>query len=216
MISLADPPAAAAPGTKGERTRATILEAAARLFGQRGFDGTGIRDIEEEAGVNRGVVTYHFGNKDDIWKAVVDYLFTPYVDDLRSKSELILALEPAARRRFLIGHFVRTSARHPRMNQLMIQENLARSWRLDWLVEHYLKPVGELHRALAGDDPALRAVENDPHLRYLLLGACVHVFALAGEVDALYGRDVFDEAFVERHVQAVLSIFENYTGRASA
>lgn len=202
--------------TKGERTRAAILEAASRLFSERGYEGTGIRDIEDAAGVNRGVVTYHFGNKEAIWKAVVEFLFTPYLEDLRSKRELILALDPPARRRFLLGHFVRTSARRPHMNNLMIQENLARSWRIEWIVEHYLRPLGELHREFAGDDPALRAIETDPHLRYLLLGACVHVFALAGEVEALYGRDVFDESFVEAHVRTVLAFFENQTGRASA
>jgi TetR/AcrR family transcriptional regulator len=213
ITSPARPASPAIP--KGHRTRTAILEAAARLFSQRGFDGTGIRDIEDAAGVNRGVVTYHFGNKEDIWKAVVDFLFEPYIQDLRSKRELILALEPAARRRFLIGHFVRTSAQRPEMNHLMIQENLARSPRLDWIIERYLRPLGELHRELSNDDPALRAVETDPHLRYALLGACVHVFALAGEVDALYNRDVFDEQFVEGHIRRVIALIERHDGRES-
>lgn len=196
---------------KGESTRHAILEAASRLFSERGYEGTGIRDIEQAAGVNRGVVTYHLGNKEAIWKAVVEFVFGPYVKDLESKKELILALEPAARRRFLLSMFVRTSALRPRMNDLMIQENLARTWRIDWIVERYLIPMRELFRELSADDPALRAIETDANFRYVILGACIHAFSIPREVESLFGEDVFSEAYIERHIETILSLFENRT-----
>lgn len=198
-----------AGASKGERTRHAILEAASRLFSERGYEGTGIRDIEQAAGVNRGVVTYHLGNKEEIWKAVVEFVFGPYVRDLESKQELILALEPAARRRFLLSMFVRTSAARPQMNYLMIQENLARTWRIDWIVERYLMPARELFRSWSEDDPALRAIETDPNFRYAILGACIHAFSLPREVESLFGKNVFSEAYIERHIETVMTIFEN-------
>ena len=76
---------------RGTRTRTQILEAAIRLFAQLGYEGTGIRDIESAAGVRRGVVTYHFGNKDDVWKAAFEYAFMPYLYELRSKKDLLRA-----------------------------------------------------------------------------------------------------------------------------
>lgn len=199
------------PATKGDRTRHDILEAASRLFSERGYEGTGIRDIENAAGVNRGVVTYHFGNKEDIWKAVAEHVFAPYVRDLLSKKELILALEPAARRRFLLSQFVRVSASRPQMNYLMIQENLARTWRIDWLLEHYLIPIRDLHRELSADDPAMAAMETDANFRYVILGACIHAFSLPREVESLFGQDVFDEAYIQRHIDTIMAIFESHT-----
>lgn len=205
-----NPEALPAPG-KGDRTRTAILEAAARLFSQRGYEGTGIRDVEAAADVNRGVVTYHFGNKDDLWKAAADHVFAPYLHDLISKQELILALEPPARRRFLLSQFVRTSAKRPQMNYLMLQENLARTWRIDWLVEHYLDPLRELQVKFSADDPIVRAIEADPNLRYAVLGACVHAFALPREVESLFGQNVFDDAYIERHITTILTLFERHT-----
>ena len=43
--------------------RQQILDAAARLFSERGFGGTGMREIAKEAGVSLSMVNYHFGTK---------------------------------------------------------------------------------------------------------------------------------------------------------
>lgn len=43
--------------------RARIRDEALRLFGQRGYRGTSIRDLAEVAGVSPGLVQHHFGSK---------------------------------------------------------------------------------------------------------------------------------------------------------
>ena len=45
-------------------TRARILDAAERLFMAHGYDGTSMRQITGEAGVNLAAVNYHFGSKE--------------------------------------------------------------------------------------------------------------------------------------------------------
>lgn len=47
-----------------------LLEAAARLFKTRGFEGTSIRDIAAEANMLPGSVYYHFASKDELLVAV--------------------------------------------------------------------------------------------------------------------------------------------------
>lgn len=47
-------------------TRERILEVAARLFSERGFAGTSIRDIAGELGVTKAALYYHFPSKDAI------------------------------------------------------------------------------------------------------------------------------------------------------
>jgi AcrR family transcriptional regulator len=54
-----------------EATRARILGAATRLVGQRGVDGTTVRDIAAEAHVSLATVLHYFGSKDDLYGAVV-------------------------------------------------------------------------------------------------------------------------------------------------
>jgi len=50
-----------------EDTRDRILTAAQKLFGEKGFDSTSVRDITTEAGCNIASVNYHFGGKDNLY-----------------------------------------------------------------------------------------------------------------------------------------------------
>jgi AcrR family transcriptional regulator len=49
-----------------DRTRTLILDAAERLYAERGFADVTLRDIVAAAGVNLAAVNYHFGSKDEL------------------------------------------------------------------------------------------------------------------------------------------------------
>lgn len=53
-------------------TRDIIQEVASKLFAQNGYDNTSIRDISSEAGVNLASVNYHFKNKQNLYKEVME------------------------------------------------------------------------------------------------------------------------------------------------
>jgi AcrR family transcriptional regulator len=53
-----------------ERTKERILNAAERLFSQRGIDGVSVRDIAAAAGVQLALISYYFGNKQGLYRAV--------------------------------------------------------------------------------------------------------------------------------------------------
>ncbi len=48
-----------------------ILQVAERLFAEKGFDGTSIRDISREAGSNIAMVSYYFGSKEKMLEALI-------------------------------------------------------------------------------------------------------------------------------------------------
>jgi AcrR family transcriptional regulator len=52
-------------------TKTRILDAAEKLFGEKGFDATSLRDITTEADVNLAAVNYHFQSKESLIEAVV-------------------------------------------------------------------------------------------------------------------------------------------------
>ncbi len=61
-------------------TRNRILTVARRLFARNGFEGTSVRDITGEAGVNLGAITYHYGSKEALYTAVLASLIHPLRD----------------------------------------------------------------------------------------------------------------------------------------
>jgi AcrR family transcriptional regulator len=52
--------------------RTLIVEAAGRLFGERGYDGTRIDEIAAAAGVTKPIVYRHFGSKRDLYLSLLD------------------------------------------------------------------------------------------------------------------------------------------------
>jgi len=54
------------PKKDGYKTKTKILQVAEGLFAEKGFDGTSIETIAKAAGVNKGLIYYHFKDKNDI------------------------------------------------------------------------------------------------------------------------------------------------------
>ena len=52
--------------------REAILGAALHGFSRKGYEGTGLREIADGAGVDPALISHQFGSKFALWKAVVD------------------------------------------------------------------------------------------------------------------------------------------------
>lgn len=83
-------------------TRERILDAGERLFMAHGYEGTSMRQITGEAGVNLAAVNYHFGSKESLMQEV----FRRRLDWLNEERMRVLnALEAEA-----VGQAVKPSA----------------------------------------------------------------------------------------------------------
>ena len=61
----------------GFDARGALLLAARELFGQRGFHGTSLRQIAAQAKVNPALISYHFGDKGGLFKAMLEDALDP-------------------------------------------------------------------------------------------------------------------------------------------
>lgn len=57
-------------GVSSGQVRERLLDAAEKLFCERGFSNTSVRDLTKTAGCNIAAVNYHFGGKDQLYKAM--------------------------------------------------------------------------------------------------------------------------------------------------
>ena len=62
-------------GSRSERSRTQILEAALKLFSHRGYGATSVQEIAEAAGVSKGNVYHHFADKETIFRELLDQYF---------------------------------------------------------------------------------------------------------------------------------------------
>jgi AcrR family transcriptional regulator len=66
-----------------EDTREQVLAAAAKVFAQRGFHGTSLDAVAEEAGFSRGAVYYNFADKEELFLDLLDRRCAERAQDLR-------------------------------------------------------------------------------------------------------------------------------------
>jgi AcrR family transcriptional regulator len=66
-------------GDKRNRTRAKLLEAAAAVIAEKGFDRASLADIAARAGMTRGAVYGNFKNKEELFLALVANSWKPII-----------------------------------------------------------------------------------------------------------------------------------------
>ncbi len=64
-----------------------LVEAAERLFAERGFDAISVRDVTAEAGANVAAVNYHFGSRAGLIAAVMARYVMPVNDERLARLE---------------------------------------------------------------------------------------------------------------------------------
>ena len=64
--------------SKSDETKAQIMRAAMQQFTLLGYEGAGIRPIANAAGVNVGLIRYHFGYKADVYRDTLAYVSEQY------------------------------------------------------------------------------------------------------------------------------------------
>lgn len=67
----AAPAAPAAEASLADGREAQLLMIARRLFAQKGFEATSLRDIAEAAQITKAALYYYFPNKDALYERVV-------------------------------------------------------------------------------------------------------------------------------------------------
>ncbi|MFM2136129.1 MAG: hypothetical protein RL021_1529 [Bacteroidota bacterium] len=101
-------------------TRARLLDKAEELFSEHGFEGTSIRQLAGEAGVNISMISYYFGSKEKLFEALVEERTASIRDRLKDLNEH--AENPVTRLEEMIRLYVDRFMSQPRFHRLLFHE----------------------------------------------------------------------------------------------
>lgn len=167
--------------------RERLLEAAVKLFGRDGFDGTSVRAVADEAGVSWGLVRFYFGSKDGLRDAVEEHVMKGYLQRVRdagrvrSYEELDSLIETQTQGLLEVANFMRRAIMEERPIALeFVRELLATTDALNAGTREEFPDEPALW------DPIRQVVQR---VGYLLL---------APQIQALLSRDLFSVEELKR------------------
>src|SRR3984885_735889 len=106
--------------------REHILVVAEELFAEKGFDGTSVRDIAQQAGVNLAMISYYFGSKEKLLESLLEFR-AGYAYGILEELNKDQSLSPWDKIDRLVDFYVDRVLNNLRFHNIMYQESSTRS-----------------------------------------------------------------------------------------
>ena len=183
--------------------RERILDAAERLFIERGFTGVSIGDIATAVGVGKSLVMHHGGSKAALWDEVKQRMFASYAEgQLRMLEERPASTELLVES--LRSYFTWLQA-HPGFLRLMAWRDLEIGTSLSG-PEARLLELGR-QRMREAREAGLLSPTVDPDLALFSVFAMLEAWFLSGKRACFPGRD--DPGADARYLDNVLALLRH-------
>ncbi len=198
-------------------TQQKLLDAATQAFSENGFKGTSTRDIAERAGVHHPLITYHFKNKDQLWRSAADRIFREFNIALVKAMAEVPEHDPRGRAVAFVKTYVDYAYRQPALHKIILQESSKPSDRLDWLIDNHLRPLySEVVKSLKELQEIGIAPAGDPALLFNMVRVSAGgLLALALEIKGTSDIDFDNEGELDKLADMIVNVFFSGNGAAT-
>jgi TetR/AcrR family transcriptional regulator len=118
-----------------KKTKKKIILSALKIFAHEGFFNAKLRDIAALAGTTHSLIRHHFGSKEDLWKAVVDYGLRMHVDRLKQIITDSASMDPVDIHKLFVKTYVLATVRNTELSKILLHDSSRTSPHLDYLYE---------------------------------------------------------------------------------
>jgi AcrR family transcriptional regulator len=203
----------------GGSSRERILAEAERVFGARGFDGASMRQLANAADVPAALVSYHFGSKEGLYRAVFERRVPTVVERRLSGLAIAMSEQDLDRRLELVVKalvfpmlHLRAHDRDPSFGRLLAHETMDPNSEQRGFIRDMFDPIARaVVEALRSALPTRTEAEIWWAYEFML-GAMVYVMGDAGRLERLTGGlcQPDDEAASVPHMVAFLTAGMRY------
>ncbi|QIS01158.1 TetR family transcriptional regulator [Nocardia brasiliensis] len=152
----------------GRGTKSAIRDAAVKLFGDKGFEQTSLREVADAVGITKASLYYHYASKLELLHAIID----PIIDHLRA---VVVDIEQRPHDpetiRDVLRNYLRGMVSHRDAGALVLRDTVT-----------IVNAVADRHPDLVDDDQALRewlAGPNATHEAKLRASAALAMLGVA-------------------------------------
>src|SRR5215475_2075721 len=196
-------------GSRGqpEQSRAAILKAAVREFAREGVAGARTDAIALSAGVNKALLYYYFKDKEALYQAVLDEVFS----GVRAAIENALSRDLPPRERlaaYVRAHFdfIASNPLYPRIVHAEFLRAGKDASRLQRIAKQYFQPIFVNIAALLKEGAECGDFRNVNPIHFIpsMISVIVFYFITAPVMKVMIGKDPFSpESLAERRVVIV-------------
>ncbi len=122
-------------------TRTSILDAAILEFAENGFEAASIRTIAKRTGLQHPLITYHYRNKDSLWRAAAEHAFARIREEWDKLLPEQSGRSPLEQLRDEYRLLFKYTVNFPEFHRFMRQESLSHNPRLKWVSDTILTPL---------------------------------------------------------------------------
>lgn len=191
-----------------DSSREKLLDAAILLFADLGYEPVSTAAVARAAGLSQSMVHYHFGSKEQLWRAAITRLMRRRGRFFPVARLELADLNPLERLKVLIRRLVEANAAEPHYMRIVSHEAMARTERFDWLMEHYVR------RGIAAFDDAIAAAMAQGLIRTLpasqtssiITSAATMTFSIGAVSTAMYGYDPDDREQVRIYSDTLIAV----------
>lgn len=133
-----------------------LLAAAFTMFAERGYDSTTLRELARDLGVSHNLLNVRFGLKANLWRAAVDWRMAD------ASTTVVAAFDgdgdAEQRLRDLVRRFCEWATENRDIVAISYHEGQRDSWRLEYIVQTFIRPFQIRLDALIDEVRAVRPV----------------------------------------------------------
>jgi TetR/AcrR family transcriptional regulator, fatty acid metabolism regulator protein len=182
--------------------RRQILEAAVKVFAQKGFHASRVGDIAEEAGIAYGLVYHYFESKEDLLETIFRTTWTEMLARVHEVEEAKIPAAEAVRQ--VTALILRTWRRDPDLVRVLVRE-VTRNQHVQREVEEITSAMEALERIVRnGQESGEFRTDLDPRLAAAIFYGALEEVLSGWVLGQLPDRDD-DITRAEQNVVAVLT-----------
>jgi len=159
--------------------KARILKVARRIFGEYGYHGTTTRLIAQEVGIDISTLYYHWGEKGDLYEAVIVDINTDLRDHLTQVEKIIHGLPLAKRMEIAIDKVTDFLFECPEISNLILFQYFRKTRQepnLDFHVPDFISNIARSMNLTKPNDP----VTTEASMKVLAMMNAIYNF-ISGE-----------------------------------
>lgn len=188
---------------ENKRTKDKVADAATALFFQKGFHGTSVRDIAQEAKVNVSLIHYYFESKQGLLEYTIIHYYETYITYVEGQITQVSRERETDQLKTLIEAMMRYKIETYELTYFIQRELSIDSTFVRELTVTYLAKEEHLLKALFLENPYVKQQKNK-HILYLQLkGMIVTPFQMKKEWEKHRLEASSVDYFIRTYVETV-------------